>query len=172
MCLLNRCYSNVGLVGGGQRISIGRGCEHTGIVIHEMFHALGRWHEQSRPDRDQFVSINYNNMKDGKFFNSSSNCPCVHNNACLHGADYILYLYAGVSGNFLKLTTNQVTTQGVPYDFGSIMHYSSHAFSRNGRPTIEPKDRSVSSSTLGQRSGFSTKDLEHANTLYCSDGKR
>jgi hypothetical protein len=29
-------------------MSVGAGCVHHGIVIHELLHALGLWHEQSR----------------------------------------------------------------------------------------------------------------------------
>ena len=78
---------------------------------------------------------------------------------------------AGVAGNFVKLSTSQVKTQGVKYDYGSIMHYSAYAFSTNGKPTIQPKDRSVSIRTLGQRVRLSTRDLEHISALYCDKSK-
>lgn len=48
------------------------------------------------------------------------------------------------------------------------MHYYSHAFSKNGQPTITPKDSSIPLNTLGQRNGLSDKDLQHARILYCN----
>lgn len=47
-------------------ISIGSGCAWTGIVQHELLHALGFWHEQSRPDRDGYVEIVLENVWKGK----------------------------------------------------------------------------------------------------------
>jgi len=58
--------SQVGRQGGQQNISIGPMCEQRGVVMHEIFHALGRWHEQSRGDRDSYVKVNTENIMPGK----------------------------------------------------------------------------------------------------------
>uniref|UniRef100_A0A3B4EZE4 Metalloendopeptidase n=1 Tax=Pundamilia nyererei TaxID=303518 RepID=A0A3B4EZE4_9CICH len=52
------CYSFVGRRGGGQIVSLRRqGCVFHQIVQHEVLHALGFDHEQTRSDRDQHVRI-------------------------------------------------------------------------------------------------------------------
>ena len=63
--MIHSCWSYLGMRGGKQRISIGRECEHKGIIQHEILHALGRIHEQSRPDRDQYVTIYYQHVEPG-----------------------------------------------------------------------------------------------------------
>ncbi|VUD62436.1 Flavastacin [Thalassocella blandensis] len=60
------CWSFIGRKGGQQNLSIGPGCAWKKTVAHELMHALGFLHEQSRADRDNFVRINYNNIQDGR----------------------------------------------------------------------------------------------------------
>ena len=57
------CYSHVGRRGGSQVLSIGYGCLAQRTIIHIFGHALGLYHEQSRPDRDQYVEIIPNNIR-------------------------------------------------------------------------------------------------------------
>ena len=103
-----------------------------------MLHAAGFWHEQSRPDRNDNVRIFWENIQNG------------------------------FDDNFARYSRAEVTTLDLPYDTGSVMHYASTAFSKNGRATILPIN--PNKQLLGQRAGMSKLDIQKLNTLYnCGD---
>jgi hypothetical protein len=58
------CSSSVGRRGGQQFVNLASGCSK-GSTIHEIGHVVGIWHEQSREDRDAFVTINWANIQAG-----------------------------------------------------------------------------------------------------------
>uniref|UniRef100_A0A1I7TZG3 Metalloendopeptidase n=1 Tax=Caenorhabditis tropicalis TaxID=1561998 RepID=A0A1I7TZG3_9PELO len=120
-----RCCSYVGRRGEGpQAISIGKNCDKFGIVVHELGHVVGFWHEHTRPDRDLYVDIFYKSIQTGQ--------------------DY----------NFDKSKPEEVDSLDEPYDFSSIMHYARDTFSRGAfYDTILPKPNSECGGTLMQESG-------------------
>lgn len=100
------CWSYLGMIGGMQQLSMGCSSYISRATFeHEMMHALGFWHEQSRSDRDDYIKINYENVAED--YKSQFNKR--------EGLD-----------NFEQR-----------YDYDSVMHYYSTAFSINGNPTIE-----------------------------------
>lgn len=69
LCFNYRCCSYVGRRGNGpQAISIGKNCDKFGIVVHELGHVIGFWHEHTRPDRDDHVTIIRENIQPGEIF--------------------------------------------------------------------------------------------------------
>jgi astacin len=63
------CSSNIGRQGGRQNINLGLRCNNVWIVVHEILHALGVNHEQSRDDRAGYVQIQWDNIIDDKKHN-------------------------------------------------------------------------------------------------------
>lgn len=100
------CRATVGKLLSG-KMSLGRSCHNKGIIMHELMHVLGFYHEHNRPDRDEYVKINWENIKEDAYH------------------------------NFWKLPEDLVETANVSYDYDSIMHYRSNSFSKDRSiPTI------------------------------------
>ena len=53
--------SYIGMQGGGQNITI-YNRNIAGVIAHEIMHALGVYHEMSRSDRDDYITINWDNI--------------------------------------------------------------------------------------------------------------
>lgn len=56
------CYAHVGRRGGRQLLSLGRGCENHGIILHELMHVIGFYHLHQRWDRDKYLHIHWQNI--------------------------------------------------------------------------------------------------------------
>uniref|UniRef100_A0A3B4AVI0 Metalloendopeptidase n=1 Tax=Periophthalmus magnuspinnatus TaxID=409849 RepID=A0A3B4AVI0_9GOBI len=60
---LQHCRSFVGRRGGAQTLELSfPNCFTIGIIQHELLHALGFHHEQSRSDRDRYITVNWDNI--------------------------------------------------------------------------------------------------------------
>ncbi|GMR40402.1 hypothetical protein PMAYCL1PPCAC_10597, partial [Pristionchus mayeri] len=133
------CWSYIGNTGAAkQLISIDNGCGIVATVSHEISHALGVDHTQNRKDRDAYVSVNYGAVN------------------------------ADVQHNFAKLSDAQNNNFGVPYDYGSVMHYGANDFSNNCQPVLVTSQAEYLN-TMGQRKYEAFNDYKMINKLYnCS----
>ncbi|XP_067879078.1 meprin A subunit alpha-like [Heterodontus francisci] len=133
---LDGCWSFVGDLHSGQNVSIGERCDYKAIVEHELLHALGFYHEQSRTDRDDYVNIWWNEI------------------------------IPGMEHNFVVYDDDYITDLNTPYDYESLMHYAPFSFNKNDSfPTITAKIPAFDE-IIGQRLDFSAIDLLRLNRMY------
>ena len=150
-CVQNfRCSSFVGRRGGEQYLNISSSCSSVGNAAHELGHALGLWHEHSRPDRDMYIEVLTENIKSQKIANNNF-------------------------GLLSQRTFSEVPP--VTYDIESIMHYGAYAFTNDQtKKTIEVRDDADwdmcdNPQDMGQRERISHKDTLRIKMLYgCGDG--
>ena len=173
------CWSSVGLMNRGrQELNLqpgNPGCLNVGkgTAEHEMLHALGTFHEQSRPDRLEatFNLLNYFEHKIHFEFRD----------------DYVRIneenIVSGKEHNFDKKNPPEVLLYG-DYEIGSVMHYSRCAFTSNNMETItaivgpicKPSSRTKvlnisihifqDGSEMGQRNGMTDLDVSKLMNYY------
>nr|XP_026690132.1 uncharacterized protein LOC100174993 [Ciona intestinalis] len=128
-----------------QGMALGPNCHQGYTVAHEFMHALGFAHEQSRPDRDQYVKVHFDNIR------------------------------TGMEYNFKKLRTYMVRNLNTRYDALSILHYLPRAFSVDGRsPTLTFTGSllKVLRGGIVTTRTLTPKDLLGLNRLLCTGGRR
>lgn len=85
------CSSYVGRKGGKQNIILAPRCKK-GSMMHEILHALGFWHEQSRADRDNYIKVMWQNITEEKKYNFSKH---IKNGIDVNDYDYGSIMHYG-----------------------------------------------------------------------------
>lgn len=107
---VEHCFAHLGRRGGPQKVVLSSGC-YEAEIAHEIMHVLGFLHEQNREDRDEYLSIHWDNIEE------------VYHE------------------QFKKMPNPFTAGIGLPFDLNSIMIYSPFSFAvDSNRPTMTKKN--------------------------------
>jgi len=133
------CSSLIGHQQDTQTIILGSGCQFRGTIAHEIMHLLGFFHEHTRLDRDQYITVYEENILDG--FSSQFNTRSQNNFGYSYDKHSIMQYGKTAFGITLSDGTKATTMESI----------------------------SDSSETLGAVSHMNANDLGKINDFYdCS----
>lgn len=140
--------SAVGMAGGAQTMNI-HDWDWRFIIAHEIGHALGLMHEQSRNDRDTSITVNFENIQDAMELNYS-----IFGGTTDHGIyDYGSVMHYSRCG-FWDPAVGSCGTDG------HTMDATAAGAAAAGMTTTEAND------SMGQRSDLSAGDIAGIRALY------
>lgn len=137
------CSAFVGKMGGAQHLTLKSTCNR-GSAIHELGHALGLWHEQSRLDAPEHVTVHWDRIE----------------------PRYQFAFRTWEQRGYVGIDVGE-------YDIGSVMHYGSWSFKTGGRcSALDTSGCTITTVDGGyiraQRDGLSPSDLQTVETLYAA----
>merc|ERR1719244_631323 len=115
---------------------------HVALWVHEIMHALGVMHTQTRLDRDDYITVHQDNIDPNRF------------------------------NNYEMCSGGECNAHGLPYDCQSTMHYRDYFFKVDDAagPTMTAKDPNTCNLKTGGDAVIAT-DWELLNIMYdCSAG--
>ncbi len=135
--------SQVGRQGEMQNININDRASE-GNIIHEIFHAAGMFHEQSRCDRDNYVAVRWGNISSGNSHNFNKRCDGMD----AYGYNFSSIMHYGPTSFSKNGSETLLPSTGDPFKW--IVQYFS----------------------MGQRSHISDSDQRTINYMYPFDYER
>ncbi|XP_052565980.1 astacin-like metalloprotease toxin 2 [Culex pipiens pallens] len=128
------CWADSGYQSTRSQLNLGPTCATTlGTPLHELMHVLGFLHQHTRPDRDLYVEVLYENV--------------------IQRPELLF--------NFEIIEPWTDTGFPLPYDYDSIMHYTPRMFSRDPDRLETIRARNPKITNVGQRERLSELDVQH-----------
>jgi hypothetical protein len=160
------CKSPVGRVGGTQDVKVADWCIGSFSIHHEIGHSLGLYHQHTRKDRDQWVTVLWRNVL---------GCPATATRFEDCGPDFCatpadcgctpIDVENGTCYNAHNFRTDSARANIGPYDYDSVMHYERDAFAKGNTDTLMPTNP-LALAIIGQRTHLSLGDEYDVSAMY------
>lgn len=133
------CWSYLGRIGKAQLLSLDSECLSYPMVLHQILHVVGMNHPNSHFDRNEFITILWDNIDPGAIDNfevSPMGIPPI------------------------------LGHRNIPYDYESILHFRPKDFANKGGVVTMQSNYGVFE--IGQRIDLSRDDIDTLNSYFCS----